>query len=119
MRSLGIVKSSEKLRKLILENPDLPIVVLAGECASASDHRWTYCSKVNVEIDTILDADILDYNDCAFYDDEDLEAYLTNELDTYPDNENLSDEEFNKKLQEEIKKYDPYWKKVICIWVNN
>ena len=45
--------------------------------------------------------------------------YLTNELDTYPDNESLSDEEFNMKLQKEIKKYEPYWKKVICIWVDN
>lgn len=119
MRNLGIVKNLSKLRQMILDNPDLPIVVLAGDCASDGEHRWTYCSKVNVGIDTILDADILNYGDCVFCDRKDLEDYLTNELDTYPDNENLSNEEFNMKLQKEIKKYEPYWKKVICIWVDN
>ena len=51
MRNLAIVKDSSKLRQMILDNPDLPIVVLAGDCASDGDHSWTYCSKVNVGIE--------------------------------------------------------------------
>lgn len=119
MRNLAIVKDSSKLRQMILDNPDLPIVVLAGDCASDGDHSWTYCSKVNVGIDTILDADILNYSDCVFCDREDLENYLQYNMELDPDYDDLSDEEFYKKVEAEMQKYEPYWKKVICIWADN
>ena len=34
-RTYSLTKNSDELKKLILENPDLPIVVLAGEEAGS------------------------------------------------------------------------------------
>ena len=59
--SYSLTHSSDELKKLILENPDLPIVVLAGEEASGYDFYWTYCSSVSCHISEILDCDYYDY----------------------------------------------------------
>ena len=37
-RTYSLTKNSDELKKLIVENPDLPIVVLAGE--EANDGYW-------------------------------------------------------------------------------
>ena len=50
-RSYTLTKESDELKKLILENPDLPIVVLAGEDASCGDHYWMFCSDIYFKID--------------------------------------------------------------------
>ena len=31
----------------------------------------------------------------------------------------LTDDEFDNALEKELKKYSPYWKKVIEVWVDN
>ena len=31
----------------------------------------------------------------------------------------MTDDEFDKALKKELKKYEPYWKKVIEVWVDN
>lgn len=36
-----------------------------------------------------------------------------------PENKGLSDEEFDRRLKEEVAKYEPYWKKVIAIYADN
>ena len=37
-----ITKETDELKKLIAENPDLPIVVLAGSDANDGESSWTY-----------------------------------------------------------------------------
>lgn len=54
MNEAGLVHDSEKLRRLIAENPDLPIVVLAGEEANSGDWYWMYCTDVDCGIDSSL-----------------------------------------------------------------
>lgn len=56
-KAFGLSKKSDELRKLILENPDLPIVVLAGEGVSDGDHAWTFCGSISFGIEDILDCD--------------------------------------------------------------
>ena len=34
------------------------------------------------------------------------------------DLEDVSDEEFDRAVEEEMKKYEPYWKKVIAIYAD-
>jgi len=36
-----------------------------------------------------------------------------------PNENQMPEAEFQKQLQEEIQKYEPYWQDVIAIWVDN
>ena len=108
---------TDELRKLILENPDLPIVVLAGTDANIGEYGWMYCSNVSFGIDEILDYDITDYEDCIFTDRDYFEEYIIDSLaDEY---EGKSDEEYDNAIKKEIEKYEPYWKNVIEIRADN
>ena len=58
-----LTKDSDELKKLILENPDLPIVVLVGEESNGGDYPWVFCSSISFGIDEILDCDYCDYDE--------------------------------------------------------
>ncbi len=45
-----VTQKTDELKKLILENPELPIVVLAGEEANAGYFGWMYCSCISFGI---------------------------------------------------------------------
>ena len=47
----GLAHKSDKLKKLIMENPDLPIVVLASDDANNGDWCWQYCYNVSCGLD--------------------------------------------------------------------
>ncbi len=118
-KPLNLSKSSDELKQLIAENPNLPIVVLVGQYAASDDYGYTYCSDVQFCIDEILDCS-LPFGKGYVYNDRDdfaydLENYLADD-ETY---ENLSDEEFQTLLTKELSKYEPYWKKVIAITGDN
>ena len=78
--SYTLTKKSDELKKLILENPDLPIVVLADRDSSSGDYSWTYCSSISFNIDEILDCDFYDYDDAVFCDRDRLEEYIEDML---------------------------------------
>ena len=115
--SYSLTKSSDELKRLILENPDLPIVVLAGDDASCGDWRWTYCSSVSFHIDEILDCDYYDYDDTVFTDRDRLKEKIGDDLcDEYY---GKSDEEFEAAVKSKLAELEPYWKKVIAIYASN
>ena len=116
-RTYALSKQSDELKRIILENPDLPIVVLAGEEASDGDHYWTFCSSISFHIEEILDCDYLDDNDCVFCDRVYLEEHIENELyDEYCDK---SDEEYEAAIKRKLEELEPYWVKVIAINATN
>lgn len=116
-RTYSLTHSSDELKKLIFENPDLPIVVLAGEEASSYDFYWTYCSSVSCHISEILDCDYYDYDDTVFTDRDRLEERIEDDLyDEYCDK---SEEEYEAAIKRELEKYEPYWQKVIAICATN
>ena len=112
-----LTQKSDELKKLILENPDLPIVVLAGEEANKGYYGWMYCSHVSFYIDEILDCDFYDYNDTVFTDRERLREKIEDDL--WEDYHKRSDEEYDAAIEREVAKYEPYWKKVIAIYATN
>ena len=117
-RTYSLAQNTDKLKELILEHPDLPIVVLAGQDAHiGDDYRWMYCSDVSFAIDEILDCDFYDYDDSVFTDRDRLEEKITEDL--YDEYHLKSDEEYDRAIELEVNKYDPYWKKVIAIYANN
>lgn len=101
-----LTQNTVELRKLILENPELPIAVLAGENANTGDYWYQYCSEINFKIIEILDGDILDENGYVYTDRDDFENDIANYL--APEYEGESDEKFEKAVQKEIDKYEPY-----------
>lgn len=109
MKETGIVIDSKELRKLIAENPDLPIVVLAGEDSWLDEgFCWWFCSDVKAKLSEVLDCQ-LPFSTTIYTDHEEFADDLADYL-------NAPDEYI---LQAELKKYDSYWKKVIAIYADN
>lgn len=116
---LNLTKSSNELKQLIAENPDLPIVVLVGGEAASDDWGYTYCADVRFSVEEILDC-TLPFGNCYVYNDrDDFKDALSNYLADYEEYEKLSDEEFEALFNKELSKYEPYWKKVIAIKGDN
>lgn len=116
-KTYSLVQDSSELRKLIQENPDLPIVVLAGEEANGGYWGWMYCSSVSFCVDEILDCDFCDYDDTVFNDRDRLEEYIGDIL--YNEYYNKSDEEYEAAIKNKLAELEPYWKKVIAIYADN
>ena len=116
-RTYSLAKNSDELKKLILENPDLPIVVLADEDSNCGDWRWTYCSSITFSIDEILDCDYYDYDDTVFVDRDRLEEHIEDMLyDEYCDK---PEEEYEAAIKNKLAELEPYWTKVIAIYASN
>ena len=113
----SLTQKTDELRKLILENPELPIVVLANEESACDYWGWTFCSSISFHIEEILDYDFYDYDDRVFVDRERLEEKIADDLwDEYHDK---SEEEYDAAVERELEIYEPYWKKVIAIYATN
>lgn len=119
VHSLNLSKSSDELKQLIAENPDLPIVVLVGRYAALDDYGYTYCTKIHFSIEEILDCELPFGEGYVYNDRDDFEDALSDYLAECEEHENLSDEEFQTLLIKELSKYEPYWKKVIAITGDN
>lgn len=116
---LNLSKSSDELKQLIAENPDLPIVFLVGRYAASDDYGYTYCTQIHFSIEEILDCTLPFGDDYVYNDRDDFENALSDYLADCEEYENLSDEEFQTLLDKELSKYEPYWKKVIAITGDN
>jgi hypothetical protein len=113
-----LTQNTVELRKLILENPELPIAVFVGENANTGDYYYyQYCNEINFQIQEILDCDLSIFNGYVYTDRDDFENYIADKLaQKY---KGKSDKEYEEAVQKEIDKYEPYWKKVIAITVDN
>lgn len=116
---LNLTKSSDELKQLITENPDLPIVVLVGQYAVLDDYGYTYCSDIHFCIDEILDCELPFGEGYVYNDRDDFEDALSDYLVDCEEYENLSNEVFNILLTEKLNEYEPCWKKVIAIKGDN
>lgn len=121
-RNYSLTKKTDELKKLILKNPDLPIVVLAGEDANIGDFSWVFCTNISFSIEEILDCDFCDDDETIFTDRGRLEDVIIERIengDIDVDVDITDKEEFNKAVEREMGKREPYWKKVIAIYANN
>lgn len=115
-----IIHDLPELRKLILENPDLPITIMAGESANDGDCGCEYCHNVNCRIEEILEGTLPFDNDGYVFDDRiEFEERLANYLAKTLEGKKCSDEEFEAVLKSELAKYEPCWTKVIAIRADN
>lgn len=117
IESLGIVHDASELRKLIAENPDLPICVLVGREAATYEWAYTYCTDVRAHIGEILDCEVSTRGEYVITDRDDLKDALDDlYCDEYAD---LSDDEYDKAIEAKIAEYEPFWKKAIIVYADN
>lgn len=111
------IKQSDKLKQLISEYPDYPIVVLCDSDIFSGDNMWVYATELSFTIGEILDCS-QEINDEKVYSDrQEFEEDLTDILSDSENYDDLTDEEFDNLVKTKCAKYEPYWKKVIQIWV--
>ena len=117
-KTLNILNSTAELRKLIIENPDLSLVVFAGESAYKEGYySSTACSDVRAYIGEILDCENDVCEDRVFDDREEFEYLLLSELEyEHPE---LNGDELDELLKRRIDEYGPYWEKCIILRVDN
>lgn len=111
----SMAQNTDRLKQLIAEYPDYPIVVLAGEDANNGDYGWMYCTDIRFDVGEILDTDYFDDNDHIFTDRSWLEEVIEERLYDNCD----SEEELDNAVRAELARLEPYWKQVIFIMATN
>lgn len=105
------LQDTTNLRNLILENPDLPLLIFVGEEAYSGEYGYeavpNSCSSGSVRELTLYKNYWLDRGD---YADE-----LINDCSNMAEFENLTDEEFYNMINEKVKETE--FVKAICIHV--
>ena len=109
-----ILNNTEKLRKMIIEHPELPIVVIAGQNASNEDYSM-FCSYVQVEIGEFLDCKVLN-DKKAYTDREELREDME---DFYYSNFDGTDSEFDEYIDKKLDNIEEYWTDCIILYVDN
>lgn len=112
--SSGILANTAELRKIILENPNLPIAVLCDADLFIDECTSMFAARVTFSIGEILDypqeirPNRIYYDRIAF--EEDLADMLA---DRY---EGISQKAFEHRVKTEMKCYEMFWKPCILIY---
>lgn len=113
LENLELLQDTAKLRKLIIENPDMPLMIFVGQDTYNDEYMYTACTSVKAKIGEVLDCDDQVTEGEIFCDrtefEDKLRIYLEDEYDVY------SDSFVAKKLRE----YDQFWKQTIIVWADN
>lgn len=128
----GLLHSTDKLRQLIIENPELPLLVFSKENpelpllvfskekAGAEGYCWRACGEI--------EAAIGEFMDCFFEDEDEVNCFcrvFTSRADLEEAVEKLCEiheinfEECSYFVRNEMEKYEPYWKPCIILTVGN
>lgn len=87
-------ENTDELKQLILDNPELPLLVFASEDANRGEWGYEQASINNVRI-----SELTVHGD-LWLDRDDLEEKLRDELcDDYPE---LSDEDFDSMIKDRV-----------------
>lgn len=119
---LDLTTNTDKLKELIRVNPDLPIVVLAGEDACMEGYSSTFCSDVRFLIEEILDCEVpyMEYVETDRINfEEEIEEWFWDEMGGNDKDSTLSEAVFEDALKELKEQYEPYWKTAIVIMADN
>lgn len=115
----GLLHSADELKQLIAENPDLPIVVFAGDAANTGDYSYMSCSYIKAYKGEFLDC-AQTVNDCMCYTDrDDFEEAVADSLASEEQYRDLPYDEFNFLVERTVNEYDDFWKPCILLHVDN
>lgn len=90
------LNDTSKLRELILDNPDLPLLVFSGENAYQGCFSYEMAPVSGVSID-----ELTLYGDC-WMDRDDYGDKMRDDLAWEEEYENMTDDEFDKVIDEKV-----------------
>lgn len=112
-RPLGIF-TGKNIRKMLLDNPDLPLVFLVNVEEFSGDYASEYASEAFASIGEILDCQ-QDIAECQIFTGrDDFEDAIRCSLPY-----GLTDDEIEAETTATLAEYEPYWKKCILVTVGN
>lgn len=88
---------TSELKKLIIENPELPLLVFCGEDAVCQDYSYSMAY-----VNHCLIQSLALYNNEIWMDKEDYTDRLRDDLCDKEEYENLSDEEYDKMIEQKV-----------------
>lgn len=116
----GILTDNAELKKLILENLDLPLLAMATE--SANSGEWdTEIASCKFRKGTVLDVTddcLLPRDDRVYTDETDLRDDIRDMLDDDDNYAGFSDGELDREVDSRMDVLAPYWKDCIFIIVD-
>ena len=122
IRATNCTYNNTELKKLIMENPDLPLIFCVGEeVHQYEDFYYNYIESrhISYTIGEFLDCEVSWNNYLMFTDRQDFIERLEECLMDIDDSlRNLSNEEFDKIVEYNAKKFEPYWKKAILVTID-
>lgn len=104
-----LLNDTTELRKLILENPDLPLLIFCGEDSWRDEYPYEQANASGGEI-----KELTLYND-LWLDKDDYEDKLSDDLCDKEEYKNLSDKEYRKMIRQKIAETE--FVKAIVIYV--
>ena len=110
------IKQTDELKKLIAEHPDYPIVVMVGTEVVADDYYgWWYAPCLSFGIGEILDCEQDIDEEKTYIDRDEFEDDMYSKYEDDEEYEKLNNYEFDEMIENKLKEYEPYWRKVIQI----
>lgn len=103
------LKDTTVLRNLILENPELPIIIFCGEDSWNGDYQYCQVSSTNGEIESLIL-----YGD-VWLDKDDYREKLADDLCDEEEYKDLSDEEYEKMIDKKVDESE--FVKAIVLWI--
>nr|WP_024835484.1 hypothetical protein [Clostridium sp. 12(A)] len=97
------------LRELILENPELPLIIFCGEDSWSGEHAYEQVNASKGEIESLIL-----YGD-TWLTEEDYAEKLTDDLSDEEEYKNLSDEEYREMIDRKVSASE--FIKAIVIWI--
>ena len=113
------VHNTDELRQMIIDNPDLPLVVLADEAANPGDYLTMFCSSIHAEIGEILDCNQEINDEICYTDREQFEEDIFDKIDILTGYDDRPNEWYEQEAQRIASEYEPYWRKCILLTVGN
>lgn len=105
---------NEKLVKIIQENPDLDIVVMASTDELTDEYGSILMEKLNIEVTDIYNSP---RDETIYFDKDDVVDELRDFLANDEEYIDMSDDEYDKVCEEKAKDY--FYKRAIVIWARN
>lgn len=112
----GLVNAADKLRNLLIERPELPLVVFANSDANTGDYSLMSCYSVNAEVGEFLDCCQTVNEGICYTEREDFEQDIYDSMCFDFDG---SEQELEQEVKRRMKEYDAYWKPCIILVVGN
>lgn len=103
------LNDTTELRNLIIENPDLPLLIFCGEESWSGDYGYTQADASTGYIEKLT------LYDDRWMTEEDYKDILSDDLCDKEEYVDLSDEEYEKMLDEKVKETE--FVKAIVIYV--